>query len=69
MADAISGVLDALHSYVVAHDLVSEAYLTGERTLAARLLSGTAPTEPAPQATKPDDAAEHAAKNELAIAA
>lgn len=70
LADAVTGVLDSLHSYLVAHGLVSDAYLTGERTLAARLLNNSmAQAGTVQQVTGPDDAANHAAKNDLAFAA
>jgi hypothetical protein len=69
IAEVITGVLDAVHSYLVAHDVVSDAYMAGERTLAARLLTPQSHTEAAKPTREPDTAADQAAKNDLALAA
>lgn len=68
VADAVTGALDGLHSYLIAHNLVNDAYLTAERAFAARLLSAATPPEDVPPA-QPDSVAESAAKNDLALAA
>ncbi len=68
LADAVTGALDGLHSYLIAHNLVNDAYLARERAFAARLLGAAISPEDVPP-VQPDRVAESAAKNDLALAA
>jgi hypothetical protein len=46
LAEAVLGALDELHGYLIAHELVADAYLEVDNAMAARIRSAGAPTEP-----------------------